>query len=133
MKLWELNFRHYAPKDSKEGIVCYLVAETSEQIYEFLKTDPTIPDGTKYGRSIYVSWKYKDNPENEEYDEKHRQRLIECCGEMYDDAAEVCDLYYGLTHYGWKCICEDFRESEVDTLKSYGIVVVNCNVEKKNN
>lgn len=28
LKLWELNFRHYAPKDSKEGIVCYLVAET---------------------------------------------------------------------------------------------------------
>ena len=131
MKLWELNFRHYAPKDSEEGIICYLVAESSEQIYEFLKTEPTIPDGTKYGRSIFNNWKYKDNPEDESYDENHKARLIDCCGEMYDDEAEICDLYYGLTHYGWRCVCKDFRETEIDTLKSYGIIVVNCNEKRE--
>lgn len=128
LKLYELNFRHYSQKDSKEGIICYLVAETDEQIYEFLKTEPTIPDGTEYGRGIYNDWQYKDDLEDESYDENHRHRLIECCGEMYDDEAEICDLYYGLTHYGWNCVCEDFRETEIDILKSYGITVVNCNI-----
>lgn len=132
MRLWELNFRHYAPRDSEEGIICYLVAESSEQIYEFLKTEPTIPDEV-HGRGIYVSWMYKDDPDDEEYDESHRQRLIECCGEMYDEEEEINDTFYGVTHYGWNCVCEDFRETEIDTLRSYGITVVNCNVEKEEN
>lgn len=73
MKLYELNFRHYSQKDNKEGIICYLAAKSDEQVYEFLKSEPTIPDGTKYGRSIYNNWKYKDDPEDESYDENHKQ------------------------------------------------------------
>lgn len=123
MKLWELRFRHYAPKDSEEGILGYLIADTSEQIYEFLKTEPTIPDGG-HGRGIFVSWMYKDDPENEEYDESHRQRLIECCGEMYDEGEEVNDTFYGVTHYGWSCVHEEINNLIPTILQSCGIIVV---------
>lgn len=126
MALWELKFRHYAPKGSEEGIICYLVAESSEQIYEFLKTDPRIPDGTDDEKGIYVDWMDKDDPDNELYDENHKNRLIGCCGEMYDDEAELNDLFYGLTHYGWRIIDEHFKKIEINTLKSYGIIVIDA-------
>lgn len=131
MKLWELLFRHYAPKDSEEGIICYLLADTSEQIYDFLKTEPTIPDGTQYGRGIYTSWEYVDDPEDEEYDENHRKRLIECCGEMFDEEEEVSNAFYGVIHYGWNCICEDIKNIEIAVLKSVGITVIDVSKKDK--
>lgn len=132
MKLYELLFRHYSQKDSEEGIICYLVANSDEEIYEFIKSEPTIPDGTEWGRSIYNSWKYKDDEEYSSYDENHKQRLIECGGEMFDDYADISDLYYGLTHYGWKCVCEDIGHAQIEILQRVGVVVVNVNKEENN-
>lgn len=124
MKLWELRFRHYAPKDSEEGIIGYLIADTSEQIYDFIKTEPTLQDDSNYDRGLYVNWEYKDNPDDEEYDENHRQRLIECCGEMYDEEEEVNDAFYGVIHYGWTCVRDKISNLEIATLQSCGIIVV---------
>ena len=132
MKLYELLFRHYSPKDSEEGIICYLVANSDEEVYEFIKSEPTITDGTEWGRSIYNSWKYKDDEEDSSYDENHKQRLIECGGEMFDDYADVSDLYYGLTHYGWECVCEDIGRAQIEILQRVGVVVVNVNKEEDN-
>lgn len=131
MKLWELRFRHYAPKDSEEGIIGYLIADSSGQIYDYLKTEPTIKDGTKYGRDICVSWNYKDNLDDEEYEENHRQRLIDCCGEMYDDEEEVNDAFYGVIHYGWNCVRDEISNLEIATLQSCGIIVVDVERELK--
>lgn len=131
MKLWELKFRHYSPKDSEEGIVGYLIADSSEQIYDYLKAEPTLNDGTKYGRNIYVGWNYKDDPEDEEYDENHKQRLIDCCGEMYDDEEEVNDAFYGVIHYGWNCVRDETSNLEIATLQSCGIIVVDVERELK--
>ena len=36
MNLYVLKFRHYAPKDYIEGIITYLIAESNEDIYEWL-------------------------------------------------------------------------------------------------
>ena len=124
MKLYELLFRHYSQKDNEEGIICYLVANSDEEIYEFIKSEPKIPDRTKWERSIFNSWKYKDDKKDSSYEEDHKTRLIECCGEMFDDYADISDLYYGLTHYGWKCVCEDISEDQIVLLRKCGIVVV---------
>lgn len=125
MKLYELLFRHYSQKDSEEGIICYLVANSDEEIYEFIKSEPEIPDGTKWGRGIFNSWKYKDDKEDSSYEEEHKTRLIECCGEMFDDCADISDLYYGLTHYGWRCVCEEISEEQITLLEKCGIIIVN--------
>jgi len=131
LKLYELLFRHYSQKDSEEGIICYLVANSDEEIYEFIKSEPEIPDGTKYGRSIFNSWKYKDDNEDSSYEEEHKARLIECCGEMFDDYADISDLYYGLTHYGWKCVCEDISEEQIKILQDVGIIVVHAKTQEE--
>lgn len=129
MKLWELRFRHYAPKDSEEGIIGYLIADSSTQIYDYLKTEPILEDGSKYGRGIYVGWNYQDDPGNEEYEENHRQRLIDCCGEMYDEEEKVNDAFYGVIHYGWYCVRDEISNLEIATLQSCGIVVVDVEQE----
>ena len=82
------------------------------------------PDGTKWGRSIFNSWKYKDEKEDISYEDGHKARLIECCGEMFDDYADISDLYYGLIHYGWKCVCEDISEEQIKILQNVGVIVV---------
>lgn len=126
MNLYELRFRHYAQKDNKEGIICYLLAENNEQIYDFIRSEPTIKDGSKYDISIYVSWMYKDDPENEEFEKDFKDRIINCNGEMYDDEAEIADLYYGLTHYGWNFVYKDISKEQISILKKVGIIVTEC-------
>ncbi len=126
LKLYELLFKHYSQKDSEEGVICYLVANSDEEIYEFIKSEPNIPDGTKCGRNIFNSWKYKDDKEDSSYEDGYKARLIECCGEMFDDYADISDLYYGLTHYGWKCVCEDISKYQIVVLRKCGIVIVDA-------
>lgn len=124
MKLYELLFRHYSQKDNEEGIICYLVANSDEEIYEFIKSEPKIPCGTEWEKGIYNSWKYKDDKEDDSYEEDHKTRLIECCGEMFDDYADISDLYYGLTHYGWRCVCEEITDEQIGTMSNCGVITV---------
>lgn len=113
MKLYEIRFRFYAPKDSKEGILTYLLAESDEKVYEWIRSEPN---------GVYVSWMYKDDPEDEEeLEEGFKERLIECCGDMYDDEYEVSDLYYGATQYGWKEVNGNITYDEFLELRRLGI------------
>jgi hypothetical protein len=65
---------------------------------------------------------YKDNPEDEdEFEEGFKDRIIECCGDMYDDYSEVSDLYYGATQYGWKEVNNNITYEEFAELKRLGI------------
>ena len=113
MKLYEIRFKFYAPKDSKEGILTYLLAESDEKVYEWISSEP---------EGIFVSWMYKDDPkEEDEFEEGFKERLIECCGDMYDDYSEVSDLYYGATQYGWGVVNENITHEEYMELKRLGI------------
>ena len=118
MNLYEIRFRHYAPKDSKEGILTYLLAESDKKVYEWIRSEPKL----KNGKSIYVGWMYKDNPDDEdEFEKGFKERLIECSGDMYDDESEVYDLYYGATQYGWKEVNSDITHKEFTELKRLGV------------
>lgn len=118
MKLYEIRFRHYAPKDSQEGVLTYLLAESSEKVYEWLRSEPTL----KNEKSIYVTWMYKDDLEDEdEFEEGFKERIIECCGDMYDDESEVRDLYYGATQYGWEEVNGNITYDEFLELRRLGI------------
>lgn len=96
MNLYIIKFRHYSQKDSREGIVTYLVAESDESVYEWLKSEPKVND-----EGIYNSYKYKEDD-----DPTFKERIIGVCGEMYDEESEVSDLYYGAIQYGWELIAE---------------------------
>ncbi|HHT97258.1 MAG TPA: hypothetical protein GXZ90_05125 [Clostridiales bacterium] len=117
MKLYEIRFRFYAPKDSKEGILTYLLAESSEDVYEWIRSEPKLQND----KHIFVSWMYKDDPEADEYEKDFKNRIIECCGDMYDDESEVYDLYYGATQYGWKEVSSNVSSNITYELKRLGI------------
>lgn len=117
MNLYEIRMRHYAPKDSKEGIICYLLTESNEKVYEWIKSEPKIE-----GCELYNSWMYDDDPNEEGF----KERIIKCNGDMYDDESEVYDLYYGATQYGWRLIKENISEETVLIIKACGIKVFTC-------
>ncbi|MGX9951629.1 hypothetical protein ACS9SB_0016565 [Bacillus subtilis] len=129
MNLYEIILEHYAPKDSERGIFTYLLTNSDEEVYEWLKTNPNLLDG----RSIYTP--YEDNEEddtlfeiyNDDFEvvgyEKYKDRMIRLKGELNDENAELSDLYYGKTLVGWRTVNEDIRKDQCDILKNSGISI----------
>ena len=117
MNLYEVKFRHYSPKDSQEGILTHLCADSDEAVYNWIRSEPNLEDGSH----IFVSWRYKDDPEQDEYDEDFKERIINCKGEMYDDESEVYDLYYGAIQYGWNKIFDNMTEENAKLLIDLGM------------
>ncbi len=122
MNLYKINFTHYAPKDSKEGIITYLVASDDEQVYEYIKSEPSINES-----GLYNSWKHDEEECVEGFDiydekfnwighESFKEKMIRLGGEMYDEYADVSDAYYGVTHYGWELVKESVLEEDISIL-----------------
>ena len=89
-----------------------------------MRDNTSIDDGSEYGIRICTMWKYKEDPNEPDYDPIYKERLIVCGGEMFDETGQVDDRYYGVTHYGWKCVCEDIDLNQAKMLKKIGISVV---------
>ncbi|MWV44825.1 hypothetical protein GRF59_14485 [Paenibacillus sp. HJL G12] len=129
MNLYKIMFEHYSQKDSKVGTITHLVARSDEEVYEWLKNEPRLSDGSV----IYNSYKYSEEDDEtfEIYDadynvigtESFKERMIRLHGEMFDEDKELNDLYYGLTLYGWQKVKEDILPEAVDTMKSNGIII----------
>lgn len=127
MNLYMIQFKHYAPKDSEEGIKGYIVAENDEAVYEFIKSEPEM-----LGEKVYNSYAdiESDGEETDVYDDNYnvigtetfKERIIKCRGDMYDEYSEVSDLYYGATQYGWVCVVEDITTQDVGGLRYLGIL-----------
>lgn len=99
MKLYKILFRHYSPKDSKEGVKIYALAEDEASIRD--RIDATC---------CYGAWKEKeeDGPVeiySDDYkvigQEDYLVRMLRLRGEYNDPDHEVTDLYYGATEWGW--------------------------------
>jgi hypothetical protein len=106
MNLYKIIFSHHAPKDSKYGIETYLLAESDEQVYEWLKSEPETSEGR-----IYVSWSdYEDDDEN------FKERIINQQGQIDDEHNDYGDAYYGLTFYGWELVQEDVTNDFTDLI-----------------
>lgn len=126
MNLYEIILEHYAPKDSERGIFTYLLTNSDEEVYEWLKTNPNLLDG----RSIYTP--YEDNEEddtlfeiyNDDFEvvgyEKYKDRMIRLKGELNDEV-ELTDLYYGMTLVGWRMVKSDIPTEQIELLKDTGI------------
>ena len=114
MNLYRTIFRHHSQKDSQTGTICLLLANSDEEVYEFLKKEPEI-NGEKY----FVSWADREEEgetkdiEDEDYNvigsETSKEYLIRIKGDMNDEDWDYCDLYYGLTLVGWELISEDTK------------------------
>ncbi|MBT2759971.1 hypothetical protein [Paenibacillus sp. ISL-20] len=129
MNLYKIMFTHYSPKDSEEGIIIYLAANSHEEVYEWLKSEPQLSNGNK----LFNTYKYNEN-DNKTYEiygefwnvigeETFKERMIRLHGEMFDEEKELDDLYYGLTLYGWELIKEDVKPDVLKMIKDYGIQI----------
>lgn len=123
MKLHKILMRHYAPKDSKEAIVLYVIANNESEILERLDADN--------GRYTYGAWKEKDEDSEEPYEiyddkynvigtETYMEKMLRLRGEYNDEDADSSDSYYGVTHYGWNEGVKISKE-DADTLIRLGI------------
>lgn len=129
MNLYSIDFQHYSPKDSECGVKCLVLAETDEQVYDWLCTSPNIREGDR----IFTDWKnpletvdsvFDDDAEEaaqewesieedddfyEESAQSFKERMISIRGEMYDEEKELNNLFYGVTLYGWTLLLEDTK------------------------
>jgi hypothetical protein len=136
MNLYEIILEHFSQKGSKRGIFTYLFANSNEEVYEWLKTNPTLKDG----RWVVVCYEdsEKDGDTFEIYDndyniigtETFKEKMIRLHGDLYDEDAELCDedaelcdLYYGRTLIGWKLIKEDVKPDVLKIISDYNIAI----------
>ena len=129
MNLYEVMMAHYAPKGSEQGVHTYLVADSDEAVYEWIKKEKELSDG----RVIYNNWEYceTDGKVYDVYDDNYevigqetfKERKIRLKGELYDDENSYGDLYYGLTLLGWKVVKENIKDSEIKVLQDTGICI----------
>ncbi|ASA22589.1 hypothetical protein [Paenibacillus donghaensis] len=133
MNLYKIMFEHFAPKDSKAGIVTYLQAKSDEEVYEWLKSDPVAGNEGK----IITSYKYKEEDDeiydvyDKEYNcigqENFKERMIRLRGDMFDEDAEVEGAYYGVTLYGWECVRENIPNMLLDIMRLSGVAIEEIN------
>lgn len=127
MNLYSVNFIHYAPKGSEEGIYGYIVASDDESVYEWIKSEPKLPQD----KTLWNCWADKEEVEYDVYDDDYnvigtetfKEQMIRLHGDMYDEDADIDDAYYGVTLIGWSLIKEGITDSEIDVLKSLNIII----------
>lgn len=137
MNLYEIRMEHFAPKDSQQGIYTYLVANSDEEVYEWLKLEKELKDG----RKIYVSYDLYEEDEEEKreiYDENYnvigeesfKERMIRLKGNLNDEDVDMSDSYYGITLMGWSIIKEDVLDNDIEVLLRAGVAIELTKEEK---
>ena len=131
MNLYEIKFSHTAPKDSKEGIISYLLAENDEQVYEWIASEPKIREYDLFNSWEEINEEWEDEGRKEDiYDDDYniigtetfREKMIRIKGEMNDEDYDFSDAYYGITLYGWKLVKENINESDFKKSIEIGII-----------
>ncbi|MCY7948047.1 hypothetical protein P8891_06110 [Bacillus atrophaeus] len=127
MNLYEIVLEHHSPKDSEQGIWTYLLANSDEEVYEWLKADSRLSNG----REIYTPYKYNEERTYEIYNddfevighEKYKDRMIRLKGELNDEDIELEDLHYGKTLIGWNVVNSGISTEQIEVLKESGISI----------
>ena len=121
MNLYKTNFKHYAPKDSEEGIKDLFLA--LNDLDAFNHVDST---------HNYDSWQdtIKEFLNDEAYEMFERkgnadeflESILENKGSINLDLSCELNLYYGHTELGWELVKENILEEEINLLKQLNIL-----------
>ena len=113
MNLYKINFTHYAPKDSQNGILKYTIATNDAEICDSLF------EGQYYYIDDSNKIEYEYESESEKFD-NIRDELIFNRGDAYRD--DLDNLYYGVMQYWWELVKENISNEEIKLLKELEIV-----------
>lgn len=124
MNLYSIDFLHASPKDTEYGIKCLLLAKSSEQVYEWIKSEPEVS-----GSKLFNIWEDSEDEEFEIYDghfdvigkETFKQKIIRMEGEMGDEEYDYSNAYYGITLFGWSLLKENVT-TDYSELIELGVV-----------
>ena len=113
MNIYKIIFSHSAPKDTKVGIMTYLLAKNEEEVYNYIDKE--------YNYRCWVDQE-EENREygvyNDEFEvigtETFREKIIRLKGEMNDEDYDYSDAYYGITLYGWELVKVDTGDDYVE-------------------
>ena len=123
MNLYKILFSNTAPKDSKEGIVTYLLANSEEEVYHFIDKNHNYEcwkDREEEGETFEIY----DDDYNKIGTETFKEKILRLKGEMNDEDNNFSDAYYGITLYGWELVTED---TTIDFTELIALdVVKNC-------
>ena len=120
MNIYKIIVQHFSQKDSHTATETLLLAESNEQVYEWV-------DKKQHG---YLTDVNEDSELLDIYDsdysvigqETHKAKMLRLCGEYHDEDYCPEDLYYGATTYGWKKLqCNDL-DNQVIALESLGLL-----------
>jgi len=116
MNLYKILFSHSAPKDTKVGIMTYLLAKSEVDVYNFIDKEYN-----------YDCWNDQEEQKrvyevfNDDFDiigtETFREKIIRLKGEMNDEDYDYSDAYYGITLYGWELIKVDVNEEFTELIE----------------
>ncbi len=122
MKLFKIKMRHCAPRDCKESIFSYVLANDESQVLNYIDKEILFgiwsdrhhdslsePIVTKEeGKIIHI--------------EVYKEKMLRIKGEFNDENADYSDAYYGITHYGWEEGIE-ISESDANILLKLNLVI----------
>lgn len=120
MNLYSIDFLHASPKDAEYGMKCLLLAENNEQVYEFIKSEPELPDG-----ALYNNWEANEEEEFDIYDDNYeivgketfKEKMIRLSGEINDEDYDFSDAYYGITLFGWSLLKENVTTNYAELIE----------------
>ncbi len=124
MKLHKIQIRHCSPKDCKEAVVSYVLAENEEDIFDYI--DKVLLFGIWSDRnqaSLSNPLKIKNKEGELIGQEIYKEKMLRLRGEFNDEYADYSDAYYGVTHYGWDEGVE-ISQLDADVLIKLKMVVV---------
>jgi len=109
MNLYKIIMTHAAPKGYEEAIKEYIIANTDQEVFDYLKNE-----------SGYTYWDDVERDEDTYGDEKTIDFIFNNKGDSQVES-KWHDLFYGSTMYDWELYRENLGQLIIEALVSTGI------------
>jgi hypothetical protein len=113
MKLYRVNFEHFAPRGSKDGLLFFTLADSDEEMAKLINK---ITHGLYEDLEDLIDFSTEDDSYSTE---TVMQRITRTRGDMNDAENDQYtpyeDAYYGVTLYGWEEV-PNYTSAQVEVL-----------------
>jgi hypothetical protein len=121
MNLYKLIYTHQPSNHSiGGGILKYLIAKSDEDVYEWIKSQPSIMYDELTEVTLYNDWYLEESN-----DPSFKSDILECRGEIDSDISKFLKIHDGVTLYGWVLVTENIKY-EYSELVELGEIIKIC-------